>query len=278
MTMKTVNRLFITALALVLLYAGPTLYGQAALTATTLSSAVTTTTAQTIVVASASSVVANYLAIVDNEVMQVKSTWVSGTTIPVTRSTLATNGALHASGAAVTFIPANQVSAMDPLGGPCTSTNEIALPRFVVGANGSRPATVSTYNCSGASTTTQQWVLYTKNGYPAFSFGQGNGAGGVTPVYTGAGAITIMPGIQYIGSGGALAMTLANPTILQNGMVMTIMASTAQAHTVTYTAGFFGTTTSSDVCTMGGAIGDNLVIIANNLTWRAVSTRNCTIA
>lgn len=275
--MKTLTRLFLTAMALVLLYAGPTLYGQTALTATTLSAAVTSTTAQVITVASASSVVAGYLAIVDNEVMQVKSTWSSGTTIPVTRSTNSTNGALHASGAAVTFVLASQVSAADPQPGPCTSTNEAALPRFVVGGNGSKPATVSIYNCSGASSTTQQWQRYTLTGYPSFSFGVGVGAGGVTPTYTSSGAITIMPGIQYIGSSGALSMTLANPTILQNGMVMTLMASTAQAHTVDYTAGFFGTTTSSNLCTLGGAIGDFIQVLANNLTWRAIATRNCTI-
>lgn len=259
-------------LVLSLLLAGASLVAQTTMTATTTTAAITAVPlSQVIPVTSATNCVVGSLAVLDNEATLITS--VSSLNLRVARGVNGTAAAAHASGTAITCGLPNLFASTHPGSGPCTSTAVVALPLFVLEGRG-----VSIYNCSGASSTTQQWARYTLNGYPAFSLGVGLGAAGVAPVYTSAGAITIMPGIQYIGSAGALAMTVANPTLLQNGMVMTLMASTAQAHTITYTAGFFGTTTSSDVCTLGGAIGDQLTIVANNLTWRPISTRNCTIA
>lgn len=255
----------------------PTLHAQATTTQTTLSAAVTTTD-RVIVVASATGFAANRTVVIDGEAMLVGAAYVSGTTIPVTRGTSQTGVTAHASGAVVFAGLSTYFAKADP-SGPCTATDQIALPLVVIPSRGSQPGNVNVYNCQGASATTQRWQLYTRDGYPVQAGLTANTPAGVAPpTYTGAGAITLMPGLQFIGSGGALAMTLANPALYQSGTVMTISASTAQLHTITYTAGFFGTTTASDVCTFGGAIGDNLVVVAQNGTWRAVSTRNCTIA
>lgn len=251
------------------------LHAQATTTQTTLSANVTTSDRQ-ILVASATGFAAGRVVVVDGEAMTVSSSYSSGTTIPVNRGAFSTGITAHASGAVVFAGPPNYFSQVEPVG-PCTATEEVALPRVVIGSDS--PA-VSVFNCQGASATTQRWQLYTRNGYPAFSFASigGTQAAAAPPTYTSAGAITLLPGVSFIGSGGALAMTLASPALYQNGMVMVIYASTAQAHTITYTPGFFGTTTSSDVCTLGGAIGDNLVIYAQNGVWRFLTGRNCTLA
>lgn len=251
---------------------------QATTTQTTLSANVVVAD-RVIVVASATGFAAGRTVVVDGEAMQIDSSYVSGTTIPVRRGAFSTGVTPHASGAVVFAGPSNYFAKVDPVG-PCTATDQIALPLVVIPSSSTQPGTVNVYNCSGASATTQRWQLYMRGGYPAFQMASigGTQAAAAPPTYTSAGALTILPGVSFIGSGGALAMTLAAPSLYQNGMVMVIYASTAQAHTVTYTAGFFGTTTSSDVATFGGAIGDNLVIYAQNGTWRALSTRNVTIA
>lgn len=252
------------------------LHAQATTTQTTLAAAVTVSD-RSVLVASATGLAANRVLVADGEAMLIASNYVSGTTIPVTRGAFSTGVTAHASGAVVLAGPANYFTKNDPVG-PCTATDQIALPLVVIPGGGQPPA-VSVYNCQGASATTQRWQLYSRNGYPAQVGWTANTPAGVAPpTYTSSGAITLMPGLQFIGSAGALAMTLANPALYQSGTVMTLMASTAQAHTITYTAGFFGTTTSSDVCTLGGAIGDYIQVVAQNATWRAVATRNCTIA
>lgn len=98
--------------------------------------------------------------------------------------------------------------------------------------------------------------------------------------YTSAGAISETSGFVYIGSGGVLAMTLADPVTADNGKQLTIIASTAHAHTVSNAAGsgFNGGGAGSDVGTYGGAIGDNLVLTANGGVWYVVSNTNVTLA
>jgi len=102
---------------------------------------------------------------------------------------------------------------------------------------------------------------------------------GIMPIrktYTALGAIAIERGLISL-NGTTLAMTLADPTLADNGKVMCIMSENASAHTVTYTAGFNGGTTARDVATFGGAIGDNMVLVAKNGVWWVISTRNVTL-
>lgn len=280
--MNTLIRTFFVtaslAVAVMTLPFAPALEAQATLTQTTLSAALTKSGAVA-AVTSATGVADNYVVVVDSEAMIVNASWASGTQLPVQRGALGTVAAEHASGAVAFIGRPTYFSKVDPVG-PCTATNEVALPRVVIGTQGALPPAVSVYDCAGASATTQRWQQITRNGYPAAVLGSTGGtqAGVAPPTYTGAGAITILPGLQFIGSAGALAMTLANPALYQSGTVMVLQASTAQIHTITYTAGFFGNTTASDVCTFGGAIGDSLTVVAQNGAWRAIATRNCTLA
>lgn len=101
--------------------------------------------------------------------------------------------------------------------------------------------------------------------------------------YAGAGAIAIPETKQNVyvklSAGSGLAMTLAAPSYAQEGQEMVIQAETAQAFTVTQTTpGFNGASTSGDVATFGGAIGDTFHIKAVGGQWNVLSTRNVTIA
>lgn len=83
----------------------------------------------------------------------------------------------------------------------------------------------------------------------------------------------------FLTKAGVAAMTLADPTVTQNGIKLLIMAQTANAHTVSNAAGsgFNGGGASVDVGTYGGAIGDNLFLVACNGKWNIISKVNVTL-
>lgn len=230
---------------------------QSTLNQTTTAAAVSQSSA-TVAVASASTIAAGQILVIDAESMVVQS--VSGTTLTVQRGFNRTSAKPHASGAVVFSGPASYFAQQDnQYAGACTASQFTVLP-VVVSTTG------SVYNCQDSA-----WVRYRSNGLQSFSQA-------ITTTYTSAGAITVKPGTTLIGGSGALAMTLAAPAVYQNGMIMNIIASVAQAHTITNTAGFNGGTTARDVCTLGGAIGDGLVIQAWNGVWYTLSRTNCTLA
>lgn len=93
------------------------------------------------------------------------------------------------------------------------------------------------------------------------------------------GAITLLDGIVYLTKAGVDVMTLAAPPVDMDGATLLIIATTANAHTVTQTTpGFNSAGGSGDVATFGGAIGDNMMITAVGGVWLVISTRNVTIA
>lgn len=77
---------------------------------------------------------------------------------------------------------------------------------------------------------------------------------------------------------GVAAMTLADPSKADNGVVLTILSQTANAHTVTYTAGIYGDTTSSDVLTFAAKAGASATLVAYNGLWGALALTNVTAA
>lgn len=262
----------LTALSVLGVVRVPSLIAQAIINTTTLSADLAAPTqgnpAQRISLTSGSTVAVGQVVYVDTESMTVLSATNTTTQWNVNRGQNGTTGRAHASGAQVFTGPPNYFRANNPVG-PCVSTDLTARPYINTGeGNYYDCAPVSTLTGSAAAT----WARYIQAGYPAYTSDRYTGW-----VYATAGAITIQPGVQFIGSSGALAMTLAAPAKWQDGLVMVLQASTAQAHTVTYTAGFYGNTTSSDVATFGGAIGDNLVIYATNGAWRIQSLKTVTI-
>lgn len=82
------------------------------------------------------------------------------------------------------------------------------------------------------------------------------------------GAITIKSGIVTITKAGVAVMTLAAPIAgKDDGKRLVIDSQTAQAHTVTITAGLRGAGSGADVLTWGGAIGDGIELYAYNGYW-----------
>lgn len=104
---------------------------------------------------------------------------------------------------------------------------------------------------------------------------QGSATIAVAPkaTYSVDGAITVPVVDQtiYITKAGVCALTLASPAADQTNTVK-FVALTANAHTITYTPGFYGNTTSSDVATFPGTIGAVFTIVAKNGLWNAVAT------
>lgn len=203
----------------------------------------------------------------DREAAQVNAIDTTALTVTVRRGAVGTLAAAHASGVVVWTGP-QQRFYYNQVVGSCTATAEQYLPHIVLpGANSMLGGDI--YDCKNS-----EWVQLRENGFRVWNPGRSDGGTTYTSIAVSA-AITIQPGISFI-NGTTLAMTLANPTVEQNGMVMIIMATNASAHTVTYTAGFDGGTTARDVATFGGAVGDNMVIIAFNGVWWVMSTRNVT--
>jgi hypothetical protein len=183
-----------------------------------------------------------------------------GTTVQVRRGYGATFAQAHASGALVWANPPDAYSNVEPAGSGSTST-ELYLPRIVL-----RTQSIFTLVNS-------LWTKLVDKGIALALPGQS------VQAYTAAGALQLVGGTHNLGTSGALAMTLAEPDgNTPEGTIMIIRATTAQAHTVTYTSGFRGDTTSGDVATFGGAINDKLIIQNIGGYWRVIDLLNITIA
>lgn len=94
------------------------------------------------------------------------------------------------------------------------------------------------------------------------------------------GAVGIKSGVAMITKATAAAVTIAAPTAgSDDGKVLHIRSTTAAAHTITNTTpGFNNLSTSGDVATLGGAIGDGLSLIAYNGIWWVLQNVNATLA
>lgn len=237
----------------------------AAITQTTLSVAANATQ-NTLTLASVSGLSVGYYIYVDRELF--KATAINSMTVTVSRSQGGTPQTAHVSGAVAWIGPYSAFTQSDAFaaGQPCTTAGQPYLPKinFLTG---------SRFMCDPTSLV---WYREVLSGFPSYSSSVLAGNGASTMTYTASGAITIRPGTQFI-NGTTLAMTLANPTTAQNGMIMTLISTNASAHTITYTAGFGGGTTARDVATYGGAVNDNMVIQAVNGVWWVLSTRNVTL-
>lgn len=99
-------------------------------------------------------------------------------------------------------------------------------------------------------------------------------------VYTADGAITVASQRAILSKTSAAAMTLAPPTVAQNGLTIVITAGTAYAHVVTATGliddGITGGAKNS--ITLGAFVGATATIYAYNLHWVLQSKTVATIA
>jgi hypothetical protein len=225
---------------------------QTTVNATTLSAAVTSLSNQRIPLTSVSTVSVGDILFIDREAMLVQAVDTSALIATVTRGYQGTKAAAHANTSVVWTGPPRRFYTTDVVG-TCTATAELFLPHITLpGGN--------IYQCSNS-----EWVRWVDVGFRAFEPGRTDG--GTT--YTASGAITIQPGVSFLGCAGVCAMTLANPTQQQNGLLMIFSASTAQAHTVTTASNKINSNKS--IGTFTAAIGNSFALIAVNGVWWAVS-------
>lgn len=97
------------------------------------------------------------------------------------------------------------------------------------------------------------------------------------------GAITIPDSgtkTVFLTKAGASAITVAAPTATtHDGVIIHVRSTTAQAHTITATTiGFNAGDASSDVATLGGAIGDGISFTAYQGEWYVLVNINATLA
>lgn len=94
------------------------------------------------------------------------------------------------------------------------------------------------------------------------------------------GAVTAKSGTVFVTKAGVAALTLADPTATtDDGKVLRVISTTAQAHTLSNAAGsgYNGAGAAGDVATFGGAIGDNIVLVAYQGVWHILSSVNITL-
>lgn len=95
-----------------------------------------------------------------------------------------------------------------------------------------------------------------------------------TPVtYTTAGAVPIASGLSLIGGSGVTALTLAAPTALQNGVVMSFSVTTAHAHTLTTPSNKIN---GGKLSVTFAAIGDAITLQASGTVWYIIGAQGTT--
>lgn len=97
--------------------------------------------------------------------------------------------------------------------------------------------------------------------------------------YAADGAIADKTALVTLSKAGVGAYTLAAPTAtLDDGKVLTLLATSANAHVVTSSVVGFNAKGSSGTCTFGGAKGDSVVLVALGGNWYTKSKVNVTVA
>ena len=106
------------------------------------------------------------------------------------------------------------------------------------------------------------------------------GVKGEFAAYASDGAIALRSHTAIITKGTAAAMTLAAPTATtHDGVIITVVSTTAAAHTVTATTvGFNAGDAASDVGTFGAAIGNCFSFVAYQGEWYVLTNTNVTLA
>lgn len=97
------------------------------------------------------------------------------------------------------------------------------------------------------------------------------GADGAITGPAGANTVPVSNTVIWLTKATAGAYTLAAPAIDQQN-TLTFVSTTAAAHTITVTEGFYGNTTTSDVATFPATKNGMLTVRAQNGLWAPVAT------
>lgn len=106
-----------------------------------------------------------------------------------------------------------------------------------------------------------------------------DGIVGALQAITGDGAITVQNATVLLSKAGAGAITIVAPTaVTHDGVIIRVVATSAQAHVITSAVDGFNAKGSSGTITFGGAIGDSVTIVAHNGHWYTLAKVNTTVA
>lgn len=102
----------------------------------------------------------------------------------------------------------------------------------------------------------------------------------VVTAYSANGAIAVAGGTAMLTKAGVNAMTLAAPTVAQEGAVITVVSQTANAHTITATGLIDDGVTggSKTTATFAAFAGAAITLMASNLKWAVISKNVVTIS
>ena len=98
--------------------------------------------------------------------------------------------------------------------------------------------------------------------------------------YSANGALAVSPHTATLTKAGVNAMTLAAPTVAQEGMIIRVVSQTANAHTITATGLIDDGVTggSKTTATFAAFAGASIELMASNLKWAVISKNVVTIS
>jgi hypothetical protein len=172
--------------------------------------------------------------------------------------------------------------------GPCTirlktsegtkkmvSAAAITAGSLVYGAAGGKISSVANGNVAGvaleAASANNDVIEVMPINSPIFN---------AVTAYAANGALALVPGTATLTKAGVNAMTLAAPTVDQEGLILRVISQTANAHTITATGLIDDGVTggSKTTATFAAFAGASLELVASNLKWAVLSKNAVTIS
>lgn len=98
--------------------------------------------------------------------------------------------------------------------------------------------------------------------------------------YSANGALALVAGTATLTKAGVAAMTLAAPTVAQEGLILRVVSQTANAHTITATSLIDDGVTggSKTTATFAAFAGASITLMASNLKWAVLNLKAVTIS
>ncbi len=136
----------------------------------------------------------------------------------------------------------------------------LGVTRGAGGARASAHNTLAPVTYGLSSDFTPTVSLTGTAGVPEYSYGVNN-----TNV-----TLPVVDATIYLDKASAIGITINSPNADQTNTIK-FVSLTAAAHLITYTVGFYGNTTSSDVATFPATVGACFTIVARNGLWNPVA-------
>lgn len=104
--------------------------------------------------------------------------------------------------------------------------------------------------------------------------------GNPVTAYAASGALALVGGTATLTKAGVAAMTLAAPTVAQEGLILNVVSQTANAHTITATGLIDDGVTggSKTTATFAAFAGASITLMASNLKWAVIAKNAVTVS